>query len=309
MKIGRALVIGTVLYMPAACASRVAASSAAQPFADTSPTRGHLFIVGGGPAPRGVTQRFVDLAGGTGKARIAVFPMASAVVSTGPDKVAELRSFGADAFVIDVRRSDADADTTVRKLEGASGIWFSGGDQNRLSSALGGSALVRQIRSRYVAGAVIGGTSAGAAVMSEIMITGDERRPGGSRPSSDSSLAYVTIERDNIVTAPGFGFLRGVIVDQHFVRRRRQNRLVSLVLENPAILGLGVDESTALDVRPDGLWEVLGASVAVIFDARGSETTRRESVLGAADVRMHVLPAASVFDPVKGRVIRLGATR
>ncbi len=268
--------------------------------------RGHLLIVGGGPAPKEVSQRFVELAGGRDRARIAVFPMASSVASTGPDKVDDLKSMGAHAFVVEVDRAGADADSIVHRLDDATGIWFSGGDQNRLAAALRGSRLEAAIHARYAAGAVIGGTSAGAAVMTSLMLTGDERRRGGARLSPDSTQANITIDRDNVVTTPGLGLLPGAIVDQHFVRRRRQNRLLSLVLENPSLLGVGIDESTALVVRPDGAWEIIGGSVALIFDARTSRVTPAGKVLGASGVRMHVLPGGSIFDPASGSVIRLG---
>lgn len=277
------------------CASTQAGAAAA-------PRRGTLIIVGGGPIPEAITRRFVDLAGGRGKARIAVLPMASALARTGPDKVAELRALSADAFVVNVNRSEADADSIVSALESASGIWFSGGDQSRIMAALAGTRSAAVIRRRYTEGAVIGGTSAGAAVMSSRMITGDERRIGGERPPSDSSQAYITIDRDNVVTTDGIGLISGAIIDQHFVRRKRQNRLVSLVLENPGQLGVGIDESTAILVRPDGRWEVAGASVVVIFDARRGSVTPPGRTLGAADVRMHVLPSGSIFDPRSGRV-------
>jgi cyanophycinase len=264
--------------------------------------RGHLMIVGGGPIPAEVTKRFVDLASARGKARIAVLPMASAVPSTGPDKVAELRSLGAEAFVLVIDSTNADADSVQRLLSESTAIWFPGGDQSRITKAMSGTRSEKTLRESWIRGTVIGGTSAGAAVMSATMITGDERRPGGDRPPSDSSQAYITIDRNNIVTSAGFGLLDNAIVDQHFVRRKRQNRLVSLVLEKPELVGVGIDESTALLVRPDGTWEILGASVAVVFDARRGRVTSRSSTLGASDVRMHVLPAGSVFDPSSGAV-------
>jgi cyanophycinase len=269
--------------------------------------RGHLLIVGGGPIPRSVNEQFVRLAGGRGRARIAVFPTASAVASTGPDKALQLDSLGASAFVVYVTRANAGADSMVSLLDSVTGIWFAGGDQNRITSAIKGTRMETKIRERYESGAVIGGTSAGAAVMTELMITGDERRPGGARP--DTSQAYVTIDRDNVVTAEGLGLLRGAIVDQHFVRRKRNNRLLSLVLENPSMLGVGVDESTALDVRPDGSWEVLGQSVVVIFDARKSRLARKDGPLGAADVLMHVIPAGGTVDPSRGIVAFPGSHR
>ena len=122
------------------------------------------------------------------------------------------------------------------------------------------------------------------------------------RRDRDSPLsAFMTIARDNVVTEDGFGLLPGVIVDQHFTRRRRHNRLLSLVLEHPDLIGVGIDESTALEVDPDNTWRVLGASAAVVFDARSARITPNDAcALGAADVRLHVLPAGSRFDPNAG---------
>ena len=131
------------------------------------------------------------------------------------------------------------------------------------------------------------------------MITGDEKRPGGDRPpEKDSGHAWMTIARENVVTARGFALLPGAIVDQHFVRRRRQNRLLSLVLENPTLVGVGIDESTALEVGPDGVWRVLGESVAVVFDARKADLTparrpgpgRRGGAPGRPARREHLRP-------------------
>jgi cyanophycinase len=173
---------------------------------------------------------------------------------------------------------------------------------------LKGTKTERAIHRRYVAGAVIGGTSAGAAVMSAIMITGDERHPGGVRPVNDSSSAsaFMTIARDNIVTDAGFGLISNAIVDQHFLRRKRNNRLVSLVLEQPVHLGVGIDESTALIVEPDGRWRVAGESVATVYDARRAAITSPGTTLGASGITMHVLPAGSRFDPRTGVVSLAG---
>jgi len=92
-------------------------------------------------------------------------------------------------------------------------------------------------------------------------------------------------------------------VDQHFVRRKRHNRLLSLVLENPSLVGAGIDEETALEVAPGGLWHVIGAGVVVVYDARGARVVPRGThQLAAADVRVHVLPSGSAFDPRRGRV-------
>lgn len=264
-------------------------------------TRGTLFIVGGGPQPAPLVKEFVDLAGGAGRARIVVFAMASSSGHTsGEEKAADFRALGAEARNVFVNREQADTDSIARLLDGVTGVWFGGGDQVLLARALQGTRTERAIHARYAAGAVIGGTSAGAAVMSTQMITGDERRLGGDRPPRDSSEAFITIDRNNIVVDSGFALLPYAIVDQHFVRRKRQNRLVSLVLEMPVRLGVGIDESTALVVEPNGQWRVSGASIAVIYDARQSAVTAPGSTLGATGLRMHVLPAGGRFDPRTG---------
>ena len=153
---------------------------------------------------------------------------------------------------------------------------------------------------RFAAGAVVGGTSAGAAVLSSPMITGDEEKPGGARPAEDSTDHWMTIARNDVITQQGFDFLRIAIVDQHFVRRRRHNRLLSLVLESSQKLGVGIDESTALRIGPDGIWRVLGASVAVIYDARHAVVTPASKTLGASGIVSHILPAGSTFNPRTG---------
>jgi cyanophycinase len=211
-------------------------------------------MVSGGPIPDAILSRFVTRAGGPGRARIVIFPMASEHADAGIELVATFEKLGASAERIVLDREQADTDEAARRLEGATGIWFGGGDQSRLTAALLHTKVQEAIAVRYHAGAVVGGTSAGAAVMSTPMLTGDEKRPGGDRPpEKDSGDAYLTIARGNVVTAEGFGLMPGVIVDQHFLRRHRNNRLLSLVLENPGLVGVGIDESTALEVGPDGV--------------------------------------------------------
>src|SRR5581483_3850842 len=258
--------------------------------------KGTLFIVGGGPQPPALVKHFVELAGGT-HARIVVFGMASSDgVTTGVEKAQELHSYGAEAFNLFITPAEANTDSVIRQLSTITGVWFSGGDQVKLMAALRGTRVDSLIHAKYRAGAVIAGTSAGAAVMSTPMITGDERRRGGDRPPTDSNDIFMTIARGNIVTASGFGLIEGAVVDQHFIRRRRNNRLLSVVLEGPVHLGVGIDESTALIVHPDGKWSVEGASAAVIYDARHARINASDATaLGAAGVVVDVLPAGSIF--------------
>ena len=268
-----------------------------------APKRGTLFIVGGGPQSPALVQEFVDLAGGAGHSKIVVFGMASATgLATGEEKANDLRKLGATALNVFVNAAQANADSVAHLLDGATGVWFIGGDQVRLLDALKGTKTEEAIHRLYANGAVIGGTSAGAAVMSSTVLTGDERHPGGVRPVNDTSSAgaWMTIARDNVVTTSGFGFIANAIVDQHFLRRKRNNRLISLVLDQPVHLGVGIDESTVLVVEPDGRWRVDGESVAVVYDARQASVTQPGATLGASGVVVHVLPAGSRYDPQTG---------
>ncbi len=295
----RWVLAAAALWTAAACAGT---RGPASPPSGAAP-RGHLLIVGGGPVPDPILDRFVELAGGRGRARIVIFPMASEYADAGVELAEDFRKRGAEAERIVLTHEQAESADAARRLDGITGIWFGGGDQSRLTAALLHTPVETAIRQRYRDGAVVGGTSAGAAVMSTPMLTGDEKHPGGKRPpEKDSGDAYMTIARDNVVTTEGFSLLPGAIVDQHFVRRRRNNRLLSLVLENPDKIGVGIDESTAIEVDPTGVWRVLGESVAVVYDARNAEVTPpASSPLGATGVRVSVLPAGSVFDPSTGR--------
>lgn len=260
--------------------------------------QGHLLIVGGGETPVSVQQRFVALAGAD-NARIAVFPMASSKSDEETLEVArDFNRLGAFAQVVDIRPGEANSAAVVQMLEGFTGFWFSGGDQSRLSALLVGTRALQTIESRYLAGAVVGGTSAGASVMSRLMLTGKWRAPRNSDEEEQ-----VNIARGMKELAPGFGLFRGAIVDQHFMHRARYNRLISAVLDHPQLIGVGIDEETALLVRPDGLWEVLGNYYVKLFDARRAQIVDDAGPMAkAADIRMHVLPEGGLFDPQRRRV-------
>ena len=294
----RTFVLGFSAIGVACAAAAPPPAAVPTPLADA---KGTLLIVGGGPIPDALLERFVTLAGGAGRARIVIYPMASEYPDAGLELAGDFRKLGAEAERIVLSRGEADTEAAAKRLDGVTGVWFGGGDQARLTAALGGTRVEAAIRRRYLDGAVVGGTSAGAAVMSTPMITGDERRPGGDRPpEKDSSDAFMTIARDDVVTTDGFGLIRGAIVDQHFVRRRRGNRLLSVVLEHPELVGIGIDESTALEVGPSGPWRILGASVAVVYDGRQAKITPAGATLGTTGVRLSVLPAGSTYDLATG---------
>lgn len=266
---------------------------------------GYLLIVGGGDTPPDAQRRFVALAGGAGRARIAVFPMAS---TSGDEEAAEiaseLQAMGATATIFNLNREDAESEAFAERLADFDGFWFCGGDQVRLAEILRATPVLASIQRRYFAGGVVGGTSAGAAVMSTAMLTGNRYRDPDESESGAAADedALPRIARGVFEVAEGFGFLPGAIVDQHFLRRARHNRLLSAVLERPALLGVGIDEGAAILVHPDRRWEVLGDSYVKVFDARRAQiTASEEPILGSSGITLHLLPSRSIYDPSNGR--------
>jgi len=261
--------------------------------------KGHLFIVGGGDRDEPLMKRYVELAQARGPAKIVIFTMASGVPhEVGPELVAEFKKYGvADAAYYQLTREEAMDPAALKILDGVSAIWFSGGDQARQTAALLGTPLHKKMLELYAEGCLVGGTSAGAAVMSEFMITGNEKRANGEEGT------WEVIWADNILHSEGFGFVRNAVIDQHFVTRRRHNRLISVVLVHPTLVGVGIEESTAVLVRPDGKYEVLGEGQVIIYDARGAKTAKSpDGHLGGHGLTMHVLLPGDVYDLASGRV-------
>jgi cyanophycinase len=280
------------------CVAAVLSAATAAPAQPNA--KGHLLIIGGGDRPASIMSTFARLAGGA-SGRVIVFPQASELPDSGERIKAELETLGIGTVVVmAVDRAGADAEAAVSKTQGATGVYFGGGDQARLMDVLAGTRLERRLHQLYQGGAVMAGTSAGAAVMSRVMITGDEKRP----LSKDE--AWQIIEADNVVTRPGLGFLDDVVVDQHFVRRKRHNRLISLVLEQPRLLGVAIDEATAVLVKPDRTFEVIGDGPVLVLDAQGGKVARDPGVgLRAAGLSLHVLRAGSIYDLASRRVTAL----
>ena len=256
-------------------------------------SRGHLLIVGGGEQSDDLVRRFIDLAGGAGKARIAVVPMASEEAqASGDEKADQLREFGAEAVVLNLTRAEAEDPATSARFDGITGVWFTGGDQARLAPLLYDTPALAAIQRRF---------RAGAAIMSDSMLTGNQRRPDSLGYYGDD---YPAISRGTIEVVRGLGFLHGAIVDQHFIRRERHNRLLSVILERPSLIGVGIDEGTALEIGGDGRWKVVGASAVVIYDARAARVTRAGApLLGASGIRLQILPSGSSYDPRTGRAV------
>ena len=254
-----------------------------------------LVIVGGGTRPASVVAEIVALGGGVA-GRLVVVPQASGdPAEVGAAQAAEFVAAGFGAATVALGHPDADS--TVALFDRATAVFFSGGDQSRLVAHLAGTRALAAVRALHARGGVVAGTSAGAAVMSAVMLTGSE-----SVNPDAADAPFSTVEPGNVVTAEGFGFVTWAVVDQHFAVRRRQNRLLSVVLDHPELVGVGVDEETAVVITPDGALRVVGNRGVQVVDARGAAVEARGRGYSASDIRLHLLLAGDVLTPERAVV-------
>lgn len=248
-------------------------------------TAGTLVIVGGHEDRQGereILRHFVELSGGR-DAHIAVIGTAT----TMPDELGgEYETAFADlvdhfSFFAMGSRDEANAPETLAALDQATGIFFTGGDQMRIARILGGTLADVAIRNAFNRGVVIGGTSAGAAMMSSTMIIGG----ADTVPTTDA-----------VRLGPGLGLVSGVLIDMHFAERGRLARLLAAVAQFPRELGMGIDENTALVVTQNRC-RVIGRGAVTIVDAgAASATPTKNGAIGLVDIQLHVLPAGFEFD-------------
>ncbi|MFP5343479.1 MAG: cyanophycinase [Candidatus Limnocylindria bacterium] len=252
---------------------------------------GHVMIIGGAEdkvRDRVILSRFATLAGGA-KATVAVISTASSMGLEAGDRYKQvLGELGVPTVttIHAVTRAQANDEAAARAIHDATGVFMTGGNQLRLSSTIGGTRLADAVLDQFRQGAVVAGTSAGASAMSSHMIAF-----GASGATPKHRMAQI---------AAGLGVLPGVIVDQHFQQRNRLGRLLSLIAQNPSLLGLGVDEDTAGVVGPDHVMEVIGRGSITVVDGAGSETDAWEvhghRPLMISGVVLHSLPAGYRFD-------------
>ncbi|MDB5352283.1 MAG: cphB 1 [Planctomycetota bacterium] len=215
--------------------------------------KGRLVIDGGGQPSAAVIKRTLALAGGP-KTKIVIIPQASNLPGSGAKVALRWLQLGADnPAILDL----TDPAAAVEMIRHADLIWIGGGDQERLMGRLKGTGVPEAIRARYHEGATIGGASAGAAVMSKTMIARGVE--GYNKPLANFPLF-----------GEGLGLWPGVIVDQHFLKRKRTDRLKRAVAEYPDQVGVGIDESTAVIVNGRS-FEVVGESSVTVVDSRAPD--------------------------------------
>lgn len=254
--------------------------------------KGNLVIIGGAEDKTGdkkILARVVELSGGSG-AHMVVLTTAS---SLGPEmEVVYEKAFkdlgaGRVTTLHIHDRLDANDPSLAQLVLNATGIFMTGGDQSRLASILGGSEVGKSMHRAFKRrGACIAGTSAGASAISEHMVAGGRK---GVHP-----------KKGMLNLIPGLGLLNRVIIDQHFSQRHRLGRLLSIVAQNPFLLGVGIDEDTAIVVAPDTDLEVIGAGAVTIVDARQMTYTnvnevKKGEILAMTNIQFHLLPAGFRF--------------
>ena len=263
------------------CPSRVAEGAA----------RGYIVPIGGAENKendRRILRRFVEVSGGE-DADIVVIPTASKMHETGPRYEALFRELGAARVTVmdfDTRR-DCQEPNRLQRLEEATGVFFTGGNQLRLTALLGGTPVAQLIRKRNAAGVTVGGTSAGASILSEHMIAfGDE----GS-----------SVIAGSVRLAPGLGLTNRFVIDQHFRERDRLGRLITALAYNPFAIGIGLDEDTAVFIGPDEVLEVEGSGGVTVVDASEVSFSSADSAsegqpVAILGLKVNVLVAGTTFD-------------
>jgi cyanophycinase len=251
-------------------------------------SRGWLIPIGGRLESSAIVSRFVELCGGT-EARIVVVPLASKFADAGDYYGSKFAEFGAtNTSTLELTNRRAAWDRAGQELiTGATGVFFTGGNQLKLSMTLVGTPLGETLRKRHMCGLHVAGTSAGAAILSRHMIAFGEE---GRMPRA----AMVT-------TSAGLGFTDRFIVDQHFRERDRLGRLLTAVAYNPGLIGLGVDEDTAAFVSPDDCIHVVGSGAVTVVDpAELDSTAVLEAIPGMPldlpGMQVHVLESGAEFD-------------
>lgn len=255
--------------------------------------RGWIVPIGGAENkdenPR-ILKRFLAVAGGS-RAEIVVIPTASQLRDTGPRYQRLFGELGARKVqVVDFdSRGDCTESGRLDRIERASAIFFTGGNQLRLSTILGGTPAAQMIRACNAAGVTVGGTSAGASILSEHMIAFGKE---GSSPRADS-----------VRLAPGLGLTNRFVIDQHFRQRDRLGRLLAALAYNPFAIGIGLDEDSAAFIGPDNTLEVEGSGSVSVVDAGNLDFSSmaeagEDQPVCMLGLTMHILLAGATFNLV-----------
>lgn len=230
-----------------------------------------LLVIGGGERPPDAMKRFVEWSGGPAS-RILVITWASGVPAESYEALEKNLKAAGSANIVHAPTAPLDQNERVEfieQLKAATGIFFSGGDQNRIMDVLADEGLLNSIKSKYNSGTPIGGTSAGAAAMSDPMMTGEAN--------------LKLLDGKKVGIRKGMGLVENVIFDQHFLVRQRHNRLFGLMIENPKMLGIGIDEDTAVLIEDNRKLTVAGKTQVMFVHSRNGRQPFETYFLGPGE--------------------------
>jgi cyanophycinase len=255
--------------------------------------KGTLIIIGGREDKEGDRKILREVARRASSGNLVISTIATGKPKEAWDEYRKLfKALGVKRIVhLDVRiREEGFKAEVLRTLDGAKVVFFTGGDQLKITSQLGDSPVYQRIQEIFEDGGTVAGTSAGASVMSETMLISGN---GEESHKVDAVLGM----------APGLGLIRDVVIDQHFAERGRFGRLLGAVTQNPRTLGLGIDENTAIVVEGDEAFEVLGAGAVYVLDGSGTSYSNlaeaqeeMDKAMSVFDVKLHVLSEGNRFD-------------
>jgi cyanophycinase len=250
---------------------------------------GTLIIIGGHEDKKEDMQILKEVASHAQTSRLVVTSMASELPDDmWADYQRVFKSLGVkDVKHLDIRSSeDARNPENLKILDGAQTVFFTGGDQLRITSKIGGTPIADRIHEIYRNGGTIAGTSAGASVMGETMLVGGENQESH--------------KIGNWMMAPGMGFIQNMIIDQHFAQRGRIGRLLGAVSLNPGVLGIGIDENTSICIQGT-TFKVIGQSAVYVVDGRevtfsNVSEAAAEQTMSMHNVKVHILSEGDGFD-------------
>jgi len=262
-------------------------------------SKGMLIIIGGAEDKKGnkdILKHVLESSGGSNSSLT--------IITTATEKPGEVGNEYRKVFqelnapninVLNINsRDEGNLEENASIVENSTGIFFTGGDQLRITSIIGGTLVHAALKKAYENGSTIAGTSSGASVMSSTMIVDG---------NSNDAARKCTLKM-----APGLGLIEEAIIDQHFDQRGRFGRLLTGVAENPHMLGIGIDEDTAIKVLPEGAFEVIGSNAVTVIDGTAIKSSnvselKPDEILAITNVIIHVLPCGYRFNIKKREVL------
>lgn len=249
---------------------------------DQSSPKGKLIIIGGGSRPDSLVLRIIE----ESKLRTGycvILPMSSEDPDSSVYYASQqfLKMGITKLYGFNFKKDQPIKTTWIDSIKSANLVYITGGDQARFMNIVAGTEIEKAIHEAYQNGSVISGTSAGAAVMSKLMITGNELK------HKEYSATFQTIEPGNIEITTGLGLLTTAIIDQHFLIRSRHNRLITAVIEHPEMTCIGIDESTAILVSGKDV-EVLGDSQVLVFENPDKSKIVKSEKFGTRNIQLNV---------------------